>query len=222
MARRTNPLDMMASNVDACPALNTVIMLARHAEDAEDGATRGLPSPFCHATPWEVQFSTDIAAKSRRWMLSERQQALVTKIATGLAERAERRAAEATSFQPIPEGRRQVRGSVLTIKEQSFSNGYGRYSTTLKMLVQCDGYKLWGTVPAAIAGEVGRGDVVTFVATVSKKDAGFGLFSRPAGAEVVSRTPAAAPVQGQMDPDEAEAMHEIASELHWEAMDPRN
>jgi hypothetical protein len=211
---------MMASNVDACPALDTVLLLARHT--AEDGVTRGLPSPFCHATPWEVQFATDIAAKSRRWMLSEPQRALVTKIANGLAERAERRAADATEAKPIPEGRRQVGGTVLTVKEQAFALGHGRHRTTLKMLVQCDGYKLWGTVPSSIAGELGRGDVVTFVATVSRKESGFGLFSRPASAVILSEKVSSGPVQPQWDPAEAEAAAEIEAELHWEAMDPRN
>jgi hypothetical protein len=179
MPRRPDPLAMTAANVEACPALDTLLILSRYA--AEGGTAREWSSPFCHATSWEITFANDLAEKVRRWTLSEKQQALVTKIANGLAERAGRRSEEIAAAKPIATGRGEVDGTVLTIKEQSFYAGYGRSTTTLKMLVQCDGYKLWGTVPSAIAEQVQRGDRVVFTATVTEKERGFGLFSRPAG-----------------------------------------
>lgn len=190
MPSRPDPMMMLAANAEACPALDTLLIIARYAASAVP--QRDWPAPSCHATPWEVNFASDIAEKVRRWMLSEKQQALVAKIVNGLAERAGRRNEEIAAAKPIPTGRGEVDGTVLTIKEQSFHTGYGRWSTTLKMLVQCDGYKLWGTVPSAIAEQVQRGDRVTFTATVTEKERGFGLFSRPAGAVCIAEQAAVA------------------------------
>ena len=60
------------------------------------------------------------------------------------------------------------------------------YGNVLKMLVKADGYKLWGSVPSAIADEVERGSVVEFAAKIqpSDDDKSFGFFSRPSKAKV--------------------------------------
>jgi len=76
---------------------------------------------------------------------------------------------------PVVEGRYEIQGEVLTVKFQE-----SQFGGSLKMLVEVDGYKVWGTVPTDLYG-VDRGDRVAFTATVerSQDDAGFGFFKRP-------------------------------------------
>lgn len=100
-------------------------------------------------------------------------------------EIAAQRAAEADAAKPIPafEGRVAVRGKVLSIKQPGEYDPY----PSVKMLVQhADGWKLWGSVPAAIRGDVARGDEVEFVAgiVVSDRDPKFGFISRPSKAKL--------------------------------------
>jgi hypothetical protein len=100
-------------------------------------------------------------------------------------QRTEQRATEKAESAPIPvNGERiVVTGEVLSIKE--VSNDYG---FTLKGLVRADGgWKVYGTIPAAIRGTVNVGDRVTFTAKVepSRDDATFGFFNRPTKASVV-------------------------------------
>jgi hypothetical protein len=95
---------------------------------------------------------------------------------TELAQIAEK---EATEIE-VPEGRRTVEGEVVTVKWQD--NAYGG---NLKMLVQAEGYRLWGTVPRAI-DDVERGDRVQFTATLTAKERGFGFYSRPSKATIVT------------------------------------
>ena len=76
---------------------------------------------------------------------------------------------------PIPEGRFEVKATVLSFK--SVESDYG---TTLKMLVRhSDGWKAFGTVPAFFEGD--KGDTIIFNATFqkSKDDEKFGFFKRP-------------------------------------------
>lgn len=87
---------------------------------------------------------------------------------------AEREAAK----RPVVEGRHEIQGAVLTVKVQE-----SQFGSSLKMLVEVDGYKVWGTVPADLYG-VDRGDRVAFTATVeaSDDDPSFGFFKRPSKA----------------------------------------
>ena len=87
--------------------------------------------------------------------------------------------AEEAAMAMPEEGRRTVTGTVLTIKCQETM-----YGTSVKMLVKCDGYKLWGTCPASLDAE--RGDQVEMTATVSAKEVGFGFFARPTKARVLA------------------------------------
>ena len=99
------------------------------------------------------------------------------------AEKAAAKALELANAKPVPvvEGRVLVKGEVISLKWQE-----GYYGNVLKMLVKADGYKLWGSVPSAIADEVERGAVVEFNASVkaSDDDKSFGFFSRPSKAKV--------------------------------------
>lgn len=144
----------------------------------------------------EANIVRDIVSKLIRYgSISDGQVALIARLLAGESERAriaaERAAATAAAL-PVPAGRIAISGVVLVVKEQE--NGYApqsRWSTgpamIRKMLVQhIDGWKVWGSVPAAIS-DVKAGDQVSFVATVaaSPDDAKFGFYSRPSKAEVI-------------------------------------
>ena len=101
------------------------------------------------------------------------------------AQKAAAKALEMANAKPVPvvKGRVLIKGEVLTLKEQE-----GFYGSQLKMLVKSeDGFKLWGSVPSAIAEEVERGSVVEFNASIkaSDDDQYFGFFSRPAKAKLI-------------------------------------
>ena len=84
---------------------------------------------------------------------------------------------------PAASGRVLIKGEVLTVREQE-----GFYGPQIKMLVKAeDGWKVWGSVPSAIADEVKKGSVVEFNASLkaSDNDKYFGFFSRPAKAKVI-------------------------------------
>jgi hypothetical protein len=107
--------------------------------------------------------------------------------ATVAAERAAAKAAAAD----VPEGKVEIEGVVLTTKFQASAF---RRGGTLKMLVAHDsGFKVWGTVPAAIDTVV-KGERVAFTATVerSNDDPKFGFFSRPTQARRIEAPEAAA------------------------------
>lgn len=89
---------------------------------------------------------------------------------------------------PVPTAKGETfEGEVLSVKWKE-----SPWGGALKMLVrEARGFKLWGTVPAAIS-EVKPGATISFVASSepSKDDAGFGFFKRPRKAVVLSGTPA--------------------------------
>jgi hypothetical protein len=88
--------------------------------------------------------------------------------------------ARRTATSNLPTGRAVIRGEVLTTKSQDSA-----YGTVYKMLVQADGYRVWGTIPSGIYPRMG--DVVEFTAavTASDDDPNFGFYSRPTKAAVV-------------------------------------
>ncbi len=161
-----------AANVAACPAL------ARLDDDAYRGQFDG--------------FVLDIYHKSHRYTLSEKQLAAVTKAVEQkdgyLARKAgweAQKAEDRANAKPLPSGRVEITGTVLSIKTYTSQYGYHEASC-LKALLQCDGYKLFGTLPAAIAESAKVGDLVKVTATVKEKEPGFGTYSRPTHGEVLS------------------------------------
>jgi hypothetical protein len=129
-------------------------------------------------------FVADVSRKLRQYgELSSRQVEAVRNSIVRDAERAAREAAEALVPKvPVVEGKGLVTGVVLGTKwvESDFGG-------SLKMLVQDDrGFKVWGTVPAALKGEV-KGQRISFSATVEAKqgEVGFGFFKRPTKAQVL-------------------------------------
>lgn len=141
-------------------------------------------------------FVRDIAERMRhRADLSERQ---IAAFATAIArdtEWADRRAAreaerlvKVDAGVQVPEGKVTIVGTVVHTKWQ-----YDAYSDTdiPKMLVESeDGWKVYGTIPAAIRaadGLIPNGTKVSFVATVKGKpgDPTFGFASRPTKAAIL-------------------------------------
>jgi len=118
------------------------------------------------------------------------------------ADRAARDAARADL--PAFDGRVTIEGTVLSTK--FVENNFGG---SLKFLVEhATGWKVWGTVPAAICSinesqqgnghtqrGIAKGDVVRFTASVQKsdRDPKFGFFSRGSKASIVK------PFQGTLD-----------------------
>jgi hypothetical protein len=96
-----------------------------------------------------------------------------------LAEVADRRTRETG----LPVGRVEVEG--VLVAKKSVETGFG---SSLKALIEGDGWKVWGTLPTALYG-VEKGDRVAFTATVERSadDAGFGFYKRPTGARIVAK-----------------------------------
>jgi hypothetical protein len=142
---------------------------------------------------WAIGVLDDIANSANRYgNLTVKQAELIERLvgeletaeeATGARSAA--KALEEANAKPVPTGRFVIEGEVLTVKPQV--NDFDPFGgSVLKMLVAGDGWKVWGTVPAAIDG-VDRGDRVRFTATVKPKegDETFGYYSRPSKAEVL-------------------------------------
>ena len=83
------------------------------------------------------------------------------------------------------DGRRVITGQVLNTKQVESQWGY-----TTKVLVQCDGFRLFGSLPSS-ADAPEAGTPVRFTATVEPKEPGFGFFSRPTKWEVAAAEVAA-------------------------------
>lgn len=133
----------------------------------------------------------DIRARLIQWgKVSEKQAALVVKIAADIAERASQ-PAEVHVPAPIADGRQTVTGTVVSVKLHE-----GAYGDSLKMTVKVttsEGTWLaWGTAPSALLDEVAnlgglRGCVVRFDCKLKAgRDAHFALLSRPTKGEVLA------------------------------------
>jgi hypothetical protein len=130
---------------------------------------------------WEENTIYDIVRKLVQYgSISDKQELFIGNLLNQIVNRvqvAARRAAEEAAALPIPvTGRVAISGTVLTLKGQDTMYGY-----VTKMLVQHDdGWKVWGTVPQALA-EVEKGHHVNFTATITvdDNDPKFGFFKRP-------------------------------------------
>jgi hypothetical protein len=89
---------------------------------------------------------------------------------------------------PVPAGRVEVTGTVISTREER-----SQYGTQHKALVEDDrGFRLWGNLPSAIY-RAEKGDRVTFVAglTASRDDEFFGFWKRPTKAAFLDQQEAA-------------------------------
>jgi hypothetical protein len=114
----------------------------------------------------------------RTGRISEKQIALVLKLKKQ-SEEPEKK------LLSVPTGRVEVKGQILTSK---VVDGY--YGSQHKMLVEVESgegvYRVYGTVPAALERIDGplKGKRVSFVATLSERELGFGFFKRPSKAKL--------------------------------------
>lgn len=123
------------------------------------------------------EFADDLRAGLAEWgSLTDRQ------CETVLA-----RAAEDAAKSPVIEGRGPVVGQIIRTKVTEYG-----FRSSLKMIVADDrGFRLWGTVPAAILDSEYEGPLaghrVEFTATLSRSgdDEAFGFFSRPTKAHLL-------------------------------------
>lgn len=90
---------------------------------------------------------------------------------------AQEKLAEEQDLVEVEAGRREITGTLLATKRVE-----SRFGVTYKMMLQCDGYRLFGTIPAALS-DIEIGDVVSMTTTVEPQDKGFAYFSRPAKAK---------------------------------------
>lgn len=117
-------------------------------------------------------FIADMLAKARRYEMTEKQGDAVTRWL-------ERERAESERVKDdVPEGRQEITGQVVSLKMKD-----SPWGASLKLLIDCGTYRLYGTCPAALA-DAEAGQTVTFTATLQPKEAGFGFFSRPSGGVV--------------------------------------
>lgn len=85
---------------------------------------------------------------------------------------------------PSPEGKVEVEGEVLHTRMQD-----GHYGPQFKMLVKSDvGFRVWSTVPRAIADRIETGSRIRFTATLTRSndDESFAFASRPSRADIRS------------------------------------
>lgn len=100
---------------------------------------------------------------------------------------------ETTTTANVPTGRVTITGRA--IKLTSAPNSRAPWKRDYKMAFLDDrGFRVWGTIPAALVGKISRDMIVTMTATLtpSNDDPTFGFFSRPAKAEIIGYTDAEA------------------------------
>jgi hypothetical protein len=76
-----------------------------------------------------------------------------------------------------PEGRQEITGEVVKIHEHDWIHN------DLKVIVKCEGYRLWGSLPRKM--KVKKGDRITFTATVYIFGVGYGYFFHQTGGRVL-------------------------------------
>lgn len=178
-AARASIVACWNDNLEACPALVEFAHAVQFVPGDEPRQT--WPDVNRFWTDWESQFASDIVSKARRYRLSDKQVSLVESIRAKITERSTKAAIEAEEAVEAAPGRREIAGEVLAVK--AYTEYYGhRPTTTIKILIRCDGFKAFGTAPASIADDVARGDRVALTATIKPKEAGFATFSRPTNA----------------------------------------
>lgn len=126
----------------------------------------------------------DMARNLREWgSLTPNQEAFARNLIEemkangGMTEREREEAEYEAAKKPAPEGRVEVEGKVVHFKTVQ---GFGYNQTTLKMLVICDGFKVWCTAPTG-GDDFSKGDRIRFTVTLTRsdKDEDFAFGKRP-------------------------------------------
>jgi hypothetical protein len=131
------------------------------------------------------EFLIDVISKvKRKAVASAKQVSAVLKVHNAEKNFAEKNKERLERLVPMKEGRGEVIGEVISLKEVD-----GRFGFQYKMLVEdFKGYRVYGTVPKFLVdAEVEKGDFVKFTATLKEKETGFGFYSRPNNGVLVDK-----------------------------------
>lgn len=142
----------------------------------DDIAAKNLKAAGVRAMNFKTKntFILDIQAKAAKYLLSQKQ---IDALKNACKRERDKKKEAKHDIMP-PDGRQEITGEVISIKEHD-----GHFGFSLKLTIKCEGYRLWGTCPKGLGAS--RGDRVTFTATVNPKEKGFGFFSRPTGGQVL-------------------------------------
>ena len=132
---------------------------------------------------YEERTIRDIVGKLVKYgNVSDNQKGFISKLLGNIARRPiieAQRKAEHEAAEPVQNGRQEVTGTVLSMKEVAAAQfSYYSPETTWKLLIRLDnGSKVWGSRFANLE----KGDRIRFTATFeqSKDDAKFGFYKRP-------------------------------------------
>ncbi len=148
-------------------------------------------TPDAERADWKYEECTiaDIVGTSiRNGRLSEPQVKFLRSLFERIGKRAQieaKRAEENAKAEPVPEGRHEIGGEVISVRSKETQFGVVR-----KMVVKEDrGFRIYVTVPQSIEADVERGSRVTLTAKLerSRDDDKFGFGSRPTGASVEAK-----------------------------------
>jgi len=151
---------------------------------------RSIMLEQCISTPWKPEISqcihdlrnsereTDRDITQYDWCNLRGLAFLPSAVRAWMKRQAEAQKPHVEAVMP-PTGRIVLEGTVTSQKlvESDFGSVY-------KMVLDCGAYRVWGTVPSGLA--VGLGDRVRLTATVQPKEVGFGFYSRPSKAELLT------------------------------------
>lgn len=141
------------------------------------------PRPVWEQIAYAIQILLDMREKLNRYgKLSPKQESFAISLHQQALrkiewanERAQQSSVRLAAGIRAPEGRQQVRGTL--VRQKTIQNDFG---TSIKCLVELeDGSKVWGTKPSKASAL--DGTKVSFVATFtpSQDDPSFGFYSRP-------------------------------------------
>ena len=147
-------------------------------------------------------FVKDVLSRAEKFgNVTAKQITAVQKVVNSDKEYARKNKERLARMVPMKDGKGEVIGEVISIKQQENQFNYGR-SYVYKMLVEdFKGYRVFGTVPGFLLDEeVKVGDFVKFNAKLRQKELGFGFYSYPKDSVIV-------------DPEEVKVTREAFSAL---------
>lgn len=167
-------------------------------EQTNDASKRAEVDTLARLVGFQVNTLIDMGNNAYRWdNVTEKMLDFAERLhAEGIEnlERAEDEIQQSIEMEPLDEGRRELAGTILTVKSVDT-----RYGVSNKMLVELPtGHRVYGSVPRALEDESfdkydpafdsWKGAEVVFTAEVSRKDGvnDFGFFSRPTKARFTS------------------------------------
>ena len=166
-------------NIDACPALAPVAAFFDLYQIGESKKS-DWPDAIRFLREGERQVLASIVCQAKTKFISDSQKETIAVITARSAERSKAAAEEEAKLETPPSARQEVVGKIVSFKVQDT-----QFGPVTKILVACETYKLYGTLPRS-CDDAKRFDVIKFTATITPKECGFGFFSRPAKAELLA------------------------------------